>query len=137
MASKVVPMLAYEDVAKAIDWLSNAFGFDEVERYDDDGRVTHASLSHDGTQFEIGWPSAAYQSPKHHAETCEAARAWLDNPHIVDGALVYLDDVDTHCERARAAGARILVEPSDAPYGRYYSAEDHEGHRWMFMKQAS
>jgi uncharacterized glyoxalase superfamily protein PhnB len=133
--SKVVPMLSYEDVGAACDWLSRAFGFAVVERFeDDDGRVGHAGLEHDGTRFEIGWPGPAYESPKHHAATCAKAREWLQVPWIVDGALVYVDDVDGHFERARAAGATILREPEDQPFGRLYSAEDHEGHRWMFMQ---
>jgi PhnB protein len=131
--TSVVPMLSYEDVGKASEWLTNAFGFQEVERFEDDGRVTHAGLSHAGTRFEIGWPGPAYQNPKHHAETCDAAREWLQEPWIVDGVLVYVDDVDAHYARAREAGAGILREPEDQPFGRLYSAEDVEGHRWMFM----
>jgi uncharacterized glyoxalase superfamily protein PhnB len=134
--SKVTPMLSYEDVGKACDWLSNAFGFEVVERFEDDGRVNHAGLSHEGTRFEIGWPGPNYESPKHHAEHCESARAWLDVPWIVDGALVQVADVDAHFARARDAGARILREPEDEPFGRLYSAEDLEGHRWMFMTPA-
>jgi uncharacterized glyoxalase superfamily protein PhnB len=132
--SNVVPMVSYEDVAKASEWLARAFGFEEVERFEDEGRVTHAGLSYNGTRFELGWPGPAYQSPRHHAQSCEAAREWLSVPWIVDGALVHVDDVDAHYERAREAGATILREPEDQPFGRLYSAEDLEGHRWMFMK---
>ena len=52
---------------------------------------------------------------------------------------VYVDDVDAHCACARAAGARILQEPTTNDHGddysvdRSYSAEDLEGHRWWFM----
>jgi uncharacterized glyoxalase superfamily protein PhnB len=132
--SNVVPMVSYEDVGKASDWLAKAFGFQEVERFEDDGRITHAGLSYGGTRFEIGWPGPAYQSPRHHAQTCEVAREWMKVPWIVDGALVHVDDVDAHYARARDAGATILREPEDQPFGRLYSAEDLEGHRWMFMK---
>jgi uncharacterized glyoxalase superfamily protein PhnB len=134
--SNVVPMVSYEDVGKASDWLAQAFGFQEVERFEDDGRVTHAGLSYNGTRFEIGWPGPAYESPRHHAQSCAAAREWLSVPWIVDGALVHVDDVDEHYDRARGAGATILREPEDQPFGRLYSAEDLEGHRWMFMKAA-
>ena len=47
VAQTVVPMVAYEDAAAAIDWLTRAFGFEEApgERYtEEDGRVTHAEL---------------------------------------------------------------------------------------------
>ena len=54
---------------------------------------------------------------------------------------VIVDDVDAHCERARAAGARILDEPMTADYGegywvdRSYRAVDLEGHHWWFMQR--
>jgi uncharacterized glyoxalase superfamily protein PhnB len=42
-------------------------------------------------------------------------------------------DIDGHCERARAAGAAILMEPEDQFYGdRTYRARDPEGHIWTF-----
>jgi uncharacterized glyoxalase superfamily protein PhnB len=45
--------------------------------------------------------------------------------HLGDG------DVNAHCERARAAGAQIVAEPSDQFYGdRTYRCRDPEGHTW-------
>ena len=134
---RVVPMVSYEDVAAAIEWLRRAFGFEERERFsDDDGRVTHAILAAEGSELHVGWPGPAYESPKRHAETCEAARAWSDVPWVIDGVLVYVDDLDAHYERARARGATILREREDAGFGRLYSAADLEGHRWMFVQVA-
>jgi uncharacterized glyoxalase superfamily protein PhnB len=135
--ARVIPMLSYEDCGAAADWLANAFGFREHERYtDDDGRVTHVTLSYGGDGvLMIGWPGADYENPRHHAETCEAAARWLDVPWVVDGVYVQVEDVDAHCEHARQAGARILSEPEDVEYGdRRYRAEDLEGHRWMFAE---
>jgi PhnB protein len=135
IAQRAVPLISYEDVGAAIDWLCNAFGFRESgERYTDEGRVTHAELELDGATVMLGWPGPDYRSPAHHAETCEHARTWLSVPYIVDGVLVYVEDVDAHCEKARAAGATILREPSTEPYGRLYNAADPEGHRWMFLQ---
>ena len=63
----------------------------------------------------------------------ELARRRADNPWVIDGHFVEVGDVDAHCERARAAGATILHGPDEPGYGfRVYSAEDPEGHRWMF-----
>jgi PhnB protein len=131
-------MISYEDVGAAIDWLGEAFGFQEQgQRFaDGDGRVTHAELERDGATVMLGWPGPDYRSPSHHAEECEQARSWLSTPWVVDGVLVYVDDVDSHCEQARAAGATILRELEDLPFGRLYSAADLEGHRWMFMQPA-
>jgi uncharacterized glyoxalase superfamily protein PhnB len=136
---RAIPMISYEDVAAAIDWLGDAFGFrEEGERFtDDDGRVTHARLDLDGAVVMVGWPGPDYRSPAHHAEECEQARRWLATPWVVDGVHVSVDDVDRHYHRAKDAGATILREIEDLPFGRLYSAADLEGHRWMFMQPAS
>lgn len=61
---RVVPMLSYEDVDAAADWLVDAFGFEEVERFDWEGRVAHVTLKlGEGVVF-LGSPSAEYKSPK-------------------------------------------------------------------------
>jgi uncharacterized glyoxalase superfamily protein PhnB len=137
---RIVPFVAYEDSAGAIDWLRRAFGFveNETQRYTaEDGRVTHAELSLQGATIYLANPTPDYVSPKRHREECEAARRALDNPYVVDGHFVEVDDLDAHLERARAAGAAILTEPSDPGHGyRVYVAEDVEGHRWMFGQPA-
>jgi uncharacterized glyoxalase superfamily protein PhnB len=133
---RIVPMLTYEDTAAAIDWLCTAFGFEEerdARRTSEGGAVSHAQIGLDGSTIWLATPNSEYQSPKHHRETCAAAAAWLDNPWVIDGVFVEVDDVDAHYDRARAAGATILREPNEPGVGfRIYSAEDPEGHRWMF-----
>jgi uncharacterized glyoxalase superfamily protein PhnB len=132
-------MVSYEDVAAAIEWLGTAFGFREAgERFaDEEGRVTHAELSLDGAVVMVGWPGPDYRSPAHHAAECEQARRWLATPWVIDGVHVLVEDVDLHFEQARAAGATILRDLEDLPFGRLYSAADLEGHRWMFMQPAA
>jgi len=133
-------MLAYEDAATAIDWLCRAFGFREEasERYTEaDGTVTHAEIERDGARVMLATPNREYQGPKHHRETCEAAARWLDNPWVIDGVFVEVDDLDEHRDRAVAAGASILREPEEPGVGfRIYTAEDPEGHRWMFGQRS-
>ena len=130
----IIPMLSYEDVAGAADWLVHAFGFREVERFtEDDGRVSHIELRLGDGAVMLGRPSPDYESPRRHRETCEAARRWSTTPYIVDGVHAYVDAVDAHFERAKEAGATILSELEDLPWGdRHYRVEDLEGHRWMF-----
>ena len=54
---------------------------------------------------------------------------------------VYVDDVEAHCQRARAAGAVIDKEPTTTDYGddywvdRGYGAVDLEGHHWYFAQR--
>jgi uncharacterized glyoxalase superfamily protein PhnB len=137
--TRIIPMLAYENVHHASEWLQQAFGFRERHRYTDpDGTVSQAELEMDGGVLMIGNPGPAYQEPRHHAETCVAARTWSQVPFVIDGVHVYVADVDAHFDRARDAGATILCEPEDTGYGdRRYRAEDHAGHRWMFAQRVS
>ena len=134
---RAVPMLAYEDVAAAVEWLGEALGFVERERYAEaDGRVTQAILELDGAVVMLGWPGPEYRSPLNHALECEQARKWTRVPYVIDGALVYVDDVDAAYDRARAAGAVILSRPEDQPHGRVCRIQDLEGHRWMLFSPA-
>jgi uncharacterized glyoxalase superfamily protein PhnB len=136
---RAIPMVAYEDAAAAIDWLCAAFGFEEHEEQrhtGDDGAVSHAELELDGAIVMLATPNRTYQGPKRHRESCEAAALWQDNPWVIDGVFVEIADVDAHHAQAAAAGATILREPSEPGVGfRIYTAEDPEGHRWMFGQQ--
>ena len=132
---RIVPMIAYEDAAAAIDWLQRAFGFHEVERITEkDGTITHAEMEFGDGRIFLATPTRDYQSPRHHREVCPAARKWSSVPWVIDGLLVHVDDVDAHFAKAKAAGATILSSPETGPPGRRYRAEDPEGHRWMFIQ---
>lgn len=132
----VIPMIAYEDGAGALEWLARAFGFTEQMRLMSEGRLTHGEMDTGHGKVILATPSPHYQGPQRHRQSCDQARLWSEVPWIVDGVLVYVDDVDAHLERARRAGARILSELEDGFPGRRYRAEDLEGHRWMFMERA-
>lgn len=133
----IVPMLAYEDAAAALDWLARAFGFRERTRMaGPDGTIGHAEMELGQGVIMLATPTPHYQSPKHHAEVCEEARRWSEVPYVIDGLHVFVDDVDEHFRRAKEAGATILSEPEDQDYGeRVYRVADLEGHRWMFAQR--
>jgi len=134
MPQRIVPFLGYEAAAAAIEWLERAFGFveDRTARREEDGAITHAELSLDGATIYLSTPRD-YASPRRMRESSELAKRAYDNPWVIDGHFVQVDDLDAHYERARSAGAMILREPEDPGIGqRIYSAEDLEGHRWMF-----
>jgi uncharacterized glyoxalase superfamily protein PhnB len=119
--AEVTPYLMYEDVAAAMEFLSKAFGFREVVRSvaPDDGRVWHAEMELDGGRIYLGQPDS-HKNPKRLGGVTVAVH-------------VYVDDVDAHYERAKAAGATIKAELDDRDYGdRRYHASDPEGHMWMF-----
>lgn len=132
----VIPMIAYEDGPKAMDWLSSAFGFTERARMlDNSGRLSHGEMQAGDGVIMLATPTPDYQAPRHHRESCEPARKWSTVPYIVDGLLVYVDDVDAHFGRAKQNGATILSGVETSQNGKLYRAEDLEGHRWMFMER--
>ncbi len=117
----ITPYLLYEDVASALDWLRDAFGFEEVLRFKgESGEVNHAEMRIGGDSLYLGDPGGDYRSPKQLGQRSSLVH-------------VYVDDVDAHFERAKAAGAEIEREPTDQPYGdRRYDAYDLEGQLWSF-----
>lgn len=121
---RITPYLLYEDVASTLDWLINAFGFEERFRMPGpDGKLTHAEVQLGDGVIMMGNPGPDYRNPKN-----TGAATML--------TYVYVDDVDAHYVRAKAAGAQILTEPADQFYGdRMYAAEDPEGHQWSFAQR--
>jgi uncharacterized glyoxalase superfamily protein PhnB len=124
MTQQIYPYLLYHSCEDALDWLSRAFGFEEVLRYTgEEGYVSHAEMKLGDAHIFMGNPGNGYRNPK------EQGRETV-------GLYVYIDDVDAHFERARAAGATIREELTDQEYGdRRYTVYDPEGHCWYFATQ--
>jgi uncharacterized glyoxalase superfamily protein PhnB len=134
VGQRIVPFIGYEDAASAIEWLERAFGFVEKRdaRHEHDGTITHAELDLEGATVYVASPKD-YASPRSVRESSELARRACDNPWVIDGHFVEVDDLGSHYTRTIAAGATILREPEEPGIGyRIYTAEDPEGHRWMF-----
>ena len=66
MTQRIFPMIAYEDTAAAIDWLTEAFGFSEHGRryVMEDGTIGHAELELGGEVVMLATPNREYQGPK-------------------------------------------------------------------------
>ena len=132
----VVPMLTYADGPAAMDWLVSVFGFEEQTRWlDDDGRVAHGELTTGDALIMVASTNSAYEGPTAHRQHCAPADAWLRSPYVVDGVLVYVDDLDAHYSRAARSGAPTLSEIERGGPAPLYRTEDLEGHRWMFMQR--
>ena len=117
--SGVIPMLSYADGPAAMDWLAKAFGFVETQRWlDDDGRLAHGEMAVNHGLIMLATPTPAYEGPTRHRTHCVSADTWLSVPYVVDGVLVYVDDIDGHRSRAEAAGAPLLSEVEVTPVGR-------------------
>jgi uncharacterized glyoxalase superfamily protein PhnB len=121
--STVIPVLVYEDIQAAHDFLVETFGFTSggLHRLDD-GTVVHA---------EVRCGDAAIWL---HGETAEHEMGSPRQAAMSHGGLsVIVPDVDAHYARTEAAGGRLDSEPTDQDYGlREYGARDPENHRWWF-----
>lgn len=131
-------MMSYRNGVEALDWLVATFGFIELVRMvDDDGRLEHAELEAGSATIMLATPSLDYEGPALHRSHCESSARWQEVPYLVDGLLVFVDDVDAHYDRAREQGATILTGVESTEHGKRYRAEDLEGHRWMFVERGS
>ena|SRR5687768_14475011 len=120
--SRTIPLLVYDDIPAAHDFLVKAFGFEPgfVDR-GPDGEARHGEVHVGDTTIWM------------HRVTSEHGLGSPLEVRATSGIVIYVDDVDAHYERARAARAQIDGPPADRPYGqREYGARDVEGHRWWF-----
>jgi uncharacterized glyoxalase superfamily protein PhnB len=125
-------MVSYEDCDAAAGWLCRAFGFSEVERFEDNGVVTHVTLQAGEGRVFIGNPGGVYVDPVRLREQSDVVAEMHGSRWVVDGVFVRVDDVEAHRAKAIAEGATALSEIEHGPVGALYRVEDPFGHRWMF-----
>jgi uncharacterized glyoxalase superfamily protein PhnB len=118
--NRIYPVLKYEDAYAAMEFLEKAFGFERLHVYEgQDGGIAHAEMRF-GDEV-VMFSSAGEGDPRFNQG--------------VGRTTVYLavDDVDPHFERAREAGAEVMMEPTDQDYGsRDFAVRDPEGNIWAF-----
>jgi uncharacterized glyoxalase superfamily protein PhnB len=117
-APRFYPIIRYDDAPAAIRFLTDAFGFVSQEVHEGtDGGIDHALVRYDTSLVMIS-SRRGEQSIFDHGTNC---------------VYVAVDDPDAHHARAKEAGAEIVMELADQPYGsRDYSARDPEGNVWAF-----
>ncbi len=124
----IIPNLRYRDAVPAIEFLCQAFGFEERAVFadpEDASMVHHAQLVLDGNMIMVS--SVVDSEFAKVLTTVEEAGGNTQTLYVT------LDDVDGHAEQARSKGARIFMEPEDQDYGgRSYSVLDTEGNAWTF-----
>jgi uncharacterized glyoxalase superfamily protein PhnB len=114
----IIPVLIYDDLEKATDWLCLTFGFRPRWKAENH----RAQLSFDGGTIAISEQQdksrgAQVQRPAAHSLLCRIA------------------DVNTHYAHCLELGAKIIQPPADFPYGeRQYSVQDPGGHIWTFSQ---
>jgi uncharacterized glyoxalase superfamily protein PhnB len=124
--STMFPTMRYQDAARMIDWLCEAFGFErQFVVPGENGSVTHAQL-----RFGSGMVMCGDARDDEWGEFVKPVRQRGDATASVYAVIA---DVDAHCARARKAGAEIVYGPRDTDYGsREYCARDPEGQLWSF-----
>ncbi len=122
--TRLFPFLRYEDAPAAFEWLHRAFGFEKQMLVPGPrGTIAHAQLRYGASVLMIGTAEDDFMNMK----SPKAAGG------VTQGIYVHVDDIDAHHDRAKAAGAEIVMALEDTEYGsREYAARDLEGHLWSF-----
>jgi uncharacterized glyoxalase superfamily protein PhnB len=135
---RISSSLFYEDAAAAIDWLCRVFGFEVRLRVEGEGgRIEHSELVYGDGLVMVGEASGKASRTVPLPSASPRAQGGANTQTLC----VFVDDVDEHCEQARAAGAEIIQGPETHDYGedywadRVYRAVDLEGHHWWFMQR--
>jgi uncharacterized glyoxalase superfamily protein PhnB len=125
MSSVIIPTMRYHDAPSMIDWLCEAFGFERhlvVE--DGQGGIAHAQLTFGNSMIMLG---SVREDEFGKLQLSPAALGGTtQSPYIV------VSEADEVYDRAKAAGAEIVIEIKDEDYGgRGFSCRDPEGHLWI------
>ena len=125
--ANIIPALRYHDAPAAIEWLCKAFGFEKhlvVE--DDKGGIAHAQLVFGQGMIMVG-SDQENEFGKLQKPLPKPDAVVTQSPYVI------VADCDSHHDRAKAAGATIIMAPEDQEYGgRLYMCRDLEGHVWSF-----
>lgn len=126
--STIIPGMRYRNAAAAIDWLCKAFGFEVDDVYKNpDGTIIHAQLTFGNGMIMIG-------SVRNETDF----DAFIKQPDEIGGfetqsAYLIVEDAQAMYERAKAAGAEIVVALKFEDYGgQGFSCRDPEGRLWNF-----
>ena len=118
MAPSIYPVLRFADPDKALRFLDEAFGFEDVAVHrDGSGAIVHATMSWRGDLIMFSGAKGA------------------GDPFDLGPSVIYIavEDPDAHHARAVATGAEIVMGLTDQDYGsREYAARDAEGNVWCF-----
>ena len=123
----IIPCLRYRDALAAIDWLCAAFGFERHAVYAEGNVVFHAQMVFGNGMVMLGSTDTASEWGRQIVQPGDVGGRETQSPCVI------VRDVDAHYARATAAGATIVIDIADQPYGgRGYSCRDPEGHLWWF-----
>jgi uncharacterized glyoxalase superfamily protein PhnB len=113
----VVPCVLYDDPVAAAGWLTEVLGVREAVRATlPDGWVGHIEVERNGFVILLGRRGGG-----------------LDDTSSL--TQVFVDDLDSACERAANSGGSVLDGPADRPWGvRQAVVADPQGQRWVLTR---
>jgi uncharacterized glyoxalase superfamily protein PhnB len=121
----VLPHLVYQNVADAIVWITKAFGFEEYYRYGEPGVPVNGAQMH----LAHAWIMLMQE--------CKDRVSPARVGYATQSLTVFVEDVEAHFQRAKAAGAKIVEKLNETGYGELqYGAEELDGHHWLFSRHA-
>jgi uncharacterized glyoxalase superfamily protein PhnB len=125
--STIIPCLRYRNAPAAIEWLCEAFGFEKpLVVPNPDGTIAHAQLSFGNGMIMLG-SIVDSEFGRLMKQPDEIGGAETQTPYVI------VADADVVYSRAKAAGAKIVIDIKDEDYGgRGFSCRDLEGHLWNF-----
>ena len=117
----ITPYLMIRDAAAAIEFYKSAFGAIELSRETGaDGRVMHADIKVGDSHVMITDESLQFPQMR-------SVQAFGGSPINM---FLYVDDADAAARQALAAGAQLIMEVQDKPYGRSGGVKDPFGLDW-------
>ena len=125
--SPVAPYLSVRGGSDAVAFYAKAFGAEELERYDFEGKVGHAALRINGGAVYL-----ADEFREHEAMVGNVAPATLDN-RTTSTVNLNVDDADAWFQRAVEAGCTPIREVTDEFFGRHGKVRDPFGHVWSLV----
>jgi uncharacterized glyoxalase superfamily protein PhnB len=135
---RISSAVCYQDAARAIDWLCDAFGFEvKLKVEGENGRIEHSELTYGEGLIMVAQEDS--QSERSIKQVLRSPRSI--NGRNTQSLMFFVDDVEAHCAHARAHGAHIVNEPETHDYGeeywadRSYGAIDPEGHLWWVTQR--
>lgn len=110
MSDALFPIVSSPDLGRALRFYRDLLGAEEEYRFPDEGEPVYVGLSLGGAHIGVSQDDEA-------ATGAGRIALW-----------VYVDDCDATVEELRAAGAGVVEEPADQPWGeRIARLRDFDG----------